>query len=527
MRRFHSYGPVDAEEHFCVERRALVEQCVEGLVGNPEKGGRFFTIWAPRQTGKTWLMRRAIEQIRARHGDRFAIGALSMQGVLDVDDGDDAFFRSVPELFREGFGIEPPAPADWNDWRRILARPGGAFDRPLILLIDEFDALPPRVIDRLVSSFRKIYLARDGYCLHGLALLGVRAVLGVDSPRGSPFNVQGSLHVPNLTRDEVVELFRQYQAERGQLVEPAVVEAVYTATRGQPGLVGWFGELLTEKHNPRPHEPITLSAWRDVYALAAHVEPNNTVMNLVQKARGPYRSEVQSLFSRADVPFSFDKDWCSFLYLNGIIDYERVPDRAGGHLLVCRFASPFIQLRLYNALADDMFAEPLPATVLDPLDRLTDVFAGPEIDTAAIVERYRAYLRRLAAAGVDPWTAQPRRVDMHLTEAVGHFHLYAWLKDALGRRCVVSPEFPTGNGKVDLCLRAGEQRGIIEVKSFTSATALDDGKVQAASYAAKLGLGAAALCVFVPVRDEGVLTELSGVEVIEGVKVTTTAIGWG
>lgn len=44
MRRLHSYGPVDAEEHFCVERRALVEQCVEGLVGNPDEGGRFFTI---------------------------------------------------------------------------------------------------------------------------------------------------------------------------------------------------------------------------------------------------------------------------------------------------------------------------------------------------------------------------------------------------------------------------------------------------------------------------------------------------
>jgi hypothetical protein len=38
MRRFHSYGPVDAEEHFCVERGELVEQCVERLLGNPDKG---------------------------------------------------------------------------------------------------------------------------------------------------------------------------------------------------------------------------------------------------------------------------------------------------------------------------------------------------------------------------------------------------------------------------------------------------------------------------------------------------------
>lgn len=394
-------------------------------------------------------------------------------------------------------------------------------------MIDEFDALPQPVIDRLVAGFRKIYLARQGYSLHGLALVGVRAVLGVDSPRGSPFNVQSALHVPNLTRDEVVDLFAQYQAESGQTVAPEVVERLYAATRGQPGLVGWFGELLTEKHNPDRQAPLTLAAWDEVHGLATHVEPNNTVMNLVQKARGPYRDEVQALFSRSDVPFSFDKPWCSFLYLNGIIDYERVTDASGGHLQVCRFASPFIQLRLYEALTDDLFDERLPTTVLDPRDRLTDVFGGAEIDAAALVERYKAYLGRLAAKGLDPWQEQPRRADMHLTEAVGHFHLYAWLKDALGRRCVVSPEFPTGNGKVDLCLRAGAKRGIIEVKSFTSATALDDGKVQAAQYAAKLGLTTATLCVFVPVHDEAVLAELSGVESIAGVKVTTAAIGWG
>jgi AAA-like domain len=517
MRRFHSYGPVDAEEHFCAERRDLVEQCVERLVGNPDKGGHFFTIWAPRQTGKTWLMRRAIAEIRAQHGDRFVIGALSMQGLLDADEGDDAFFRCVPELFREGLRFEPAVPADWNGWRRIFARDQGSFDKPLILLIDEFDALPQPVIDRLVAGFRKIYLAREGYSLHGLALIGVRAVLGVDSPRGSPFNVQSALHVPNLTRDEVVDLFAQYQAESGQTVEPEVVEKLYAATRGQPGLVGWLGELLTEKYNPDPQAPITLTAWEEVHGLALHVEPNNTVMNLIQKARGPYRDEVQSLFSRSDVPFSFDKAWCSFLYLNGIIDYERVTDVQGGHLQVCRFSSPFIQLRLYNALTDDLFDERLPTTALDPRDRLTDVFAGAEIDAAALVERYKAYLGRLAAKGLDPWKEQPRRA----------FHLYAWLKDALGRRCVVSPEFPTGNGKVDLCLSTGDKRGIIEVKSFTSATALDDGKLQAAQYAAKLGLTGATLCVFVPVNDEAVLAELSGVEEIEGVKVTTAAIGWG
>jgi hypothetical protein len=221
------------------------------------------------------------------------------------------------------------------------------------------------------------------------------------------------------------------------------------------------------------------------------------------------------------VPFSFDQEWCNYLYLNGIIDHEEITDAGGRRARVCRFSSPFIQLRLHQALTDDLFDEGLPALPLDPLDRLTEVFAGPQIDAAALLGRYRAYLSRLRHKGLNPWKDQSRRADMHLSEAVGHFHLYAWLREALGRRCVVSPEFPTGNGKVDLCLRAGEQRGIIEVKSFTSAPALDDGRVQAARYAAKMGLTEAALCVFVPVDDEAVLAALSGV------RVTVVAIGWG
>jgi len=47
MRIFNSYGPVDPAEHYCVERKKLVDQCAKQLVGNIEKGGHYFTIWGP------------------------------------------------------------------------------------------------------------------------------------------------------------------------------------------------------------------------------------------------------------------------------------------------------------------------------------------------------------------------------------------------------------------------------------------------------------------------------------------------
>jgi hypothetical protein len=50
-------------------------------------------------------------------------------------------------------------------------------------------------------------------------------------------------------------MFHDYQWESGQKIEPEVVQNLYQATNGQPGLIGWFGELLTEKYNENSSEP--------------------------------------------------------------------------------------------------------------------------------------------------------------------------------------------------------------------------------------------------------------------------------
>ena len=525
MRTWSSYGPVDPSLNFAVPRRALVESCADGLVGDVDKGGHFFTLWAPRQTGKTWLMRRALEEIRARHGDRFRIGALSMQGVaLDDDSPEEAFFEFVPDRFQIAFGAAAPKPKSWADWTGLFAKKGGYFDRPVVLGIDDFDSLPQRHIDRLLSLFRDMYLNRDAYSLHGLALVGSQAVLGVGSPGTIPFNIQRTLHVPNLTADEVTDLFSQYRAESGQKMDPAIDRAVYEVTSGQPELVSWFGDLLTEKHNPGPNEPITPGLFEDVYARACQAEWNNTILDLIQKARGPYQDRVVALFTDPNVPFALDKDWCSYLYLNGIIDQARAPD--GPAKPVCRFSSPFVQRRLYAALTGDMFGDRGPILAIEPGDLLDDVFLEGGFRAAPLVGRYRGYLERLAARGIDPWKGQPRRADLHLTEAVGHFHLYAWLRDAIGRRCVISPEFPTGNGKVDLVIRWQTHVAVIEVKSFIDMYELGLGRGQAAAYAKKLGLTEAVLAVFVPLPQSDIPQGIAGVGEIDGVRVVVEAVGW-
>ena len=160
---------------------------------------------------------------------------------------------------------EKPQVESWKEFYQLFAKEGGLWDRPLILLIDEVDTIPLALIDLMVAQFRELYLYRQNNWLHGLALVGVRAVLGIESKRGSPFNVQKSLHVPNFTLNEVQDLYQQYQDESGQQIDPTVIEQIYHDTNGQPGLVSWLGELLTEKFNPGSEQLINQDTWAKVW----------------------------------------------------------------------------------------------------------------------------------------------------------------------------------------------------------------------------------------------------------------------
>jgi hypothetical protein len=530
MRYFCSYGPVDCQDHFCVPRQALVAKGVKQLIGSPEKGGHYFTIWAPRQTGKTWLIRQIEQAIAQQYPEKFtllifSLGALRGMSFTPSENSD--FPEKFGEILQEKLPNQPIV-SSWKAFRQLFSKTEGLWDRPLILLIDEVDTIPLSLIDLMVAQFREMYLERKTNWLHGLALVGVRAVLGIESQRGSPFNVQRSLRVPNLTLEEVKELYRQYQTESGQPIETAVVEQIYQSTKGQPGLVSWFGELLTEKYNPGVEKTLDEKTWELVWQSARAIEPNNTLLNMIAKASDSgYQDFLITLFTTANVPFFFHQPQHNYLYLHGIIEPTLETSPNGKQKYVCRFTSKFVQQCLYDALNNEIIGPEMPILALDPLDELIDVFGATSFNLPALLVRYKDYLARLKTQGINPWQEQPRRkTDLKLTEAVGHFHLFSWLREAVGERCIVSPEFPTGNGKVDLHLRCGSLWGIIEVKSFVAKYQIKEDRKQAADYAKSLGINSVMIALFIPVLEETVLKKLSTIEVVNGVEVSVVAIGW-
>ncbi|MCP5107730.1 MAG: hypothetical protein GY950_30360 [bacterium] len=491
MRRFSSYGPVNSKLHYHVPREKLIHRAFSNLMGeNHDESGHYITVWAPRQCGKTWVMQEAVEKLK--QSGKFDAAIITMERAKEVKEENEVmeiFIEKLQNALEKSF----PQIEKIKEIPTLFSKK--YFQKPVILILDEFDALEEEFINRFAGIFRDMFVSRTNernkisrdkaYLLHGLALIGVRSVLGIENETGSPFNVQRSLHIPNLTKAEVESLFQWYTKESGQTVEPEAINNLYDETRGQPGLTCWLGELLTEgfeNYTVDKTRSIEMKDFKFVYTAATVALPNNNILNLISKAK----KETNKIFllemfkTGEKLEFTFDDPTINDLYMNGLVDKELDPD--GRYYL--RFSCPLVQKRIFNYLANSYFRQM--GQLLEPFSDLDNVITDTELYIPNLIQFYQTYLKKNKE-----WLFKsvPRRVDMRIYEAVYHFNLYSYLDSFLrnqGGR--VFPEFPTGNGKIDLIITYEKKRYGIELKSFTNERDYKKALKKAAQYGKKLNL---------------------------------------
>ena len=435
---------------------------------------------------------------RLQKDSRFDVLKINLETLKDRKKTAD-IFEIIASHIGEGLGKTFIGIDNQNKFQKIFKKDN--LEKPLILILDEFDAMIEEGITAVVSAFRNIYIQRidevglateqKSHLLHGVALIGVRSVLGIENETGSPFNVQRSLKIPNLTYEEVYHMFEWYEKDSGQKVEEEVVRQLYYETNGQPGLVGWFGELLTETYNKDKNKPMDKRNFEIAYSAALNVLPNNNILNIISKAKKePYNETVLELFKTDQkIPFTYRNPRLNFLYMNGVIDKEEVNEWE----YYVKFASPFVQRCLFDYFSITIFQQM--GRLFDPFTNLDDTITDTELNIRNLGKRYETYL-----AENREWLLEdvPRRKDLRVYEAVFHFNFYSYVNQFLkprGGRVV--PEFPTGNGKLDLLIfYAGKQYGI-EVKSYSSARDYNDALRQSARYAKQLQMQEIFLLFFV------------------------------
>ena len=225
---------------------------------------KYFVLHAPRQTGKTSCML-ALRDFLNERGDYIAVYANVEGGQASRNDVQSVVKSTVDTLAEEvrliikndiARNVRNSVQDEGKDsmLTSFLRRLSEALPKPLVLIIDEIDAL---VGDSLVSVLRQIrsgYANRPHAFPNSIILCGVRDVRDyriVLSNQdivtgGSAFNIKAaSLHLGNFSPEEVHRLYMQHTAETGQEFDEACFPMIWQATEGQPWLVNALAYEVT------------------------------------------------------------------------------------------------------------------------------------------------------------------------------------------------------------------------------------------------------------------------------------------
>ncbi|MFN8491928.1 MAG: ATP-binding protein [Caldilineaceae bacterium] len=485
MREFNTFGPVHPQYHYHVNRVVVKAALREKI----EKG-RYLTLNAGRQTGKTTLFREVItelEQTEAYLG--ILVSFETLRGYNRSE-----FYRWLRQKLLDGLRGRISQPLlDWvatveltehNSFGLLLRNLCTQVGKAGVLIIDEFDAIEPTLAEPMLAVLREMYLARydpSYHALQSVILVGVRNVPALLGGTQSPFNIADQFTVPYFTPTEVTELLTQHTAETGQIFQPEMMAGIFHETEGQPFLVNRLGQLLTKDIVPDPTQAITVDALND--ALAQLVNENNTHFFSIRTKAALHRAEViPALFTEARY-YDFQDQVTQELLMYGIL---RLVTETHG-IEYARIANPIYRKLLVKALAPSHTLIQQAATEIIPNRFLVQGhfhFDGLLDSFKAFMEEHGVRLLKSEA------THRPLEIS-------GQYLLLSYLTAAL--RSIggyVTIEALSSAGEIDILALYREQRFIVETKIWYGKAKYEEGKTQLANYLRASGLTRGYLVVF-------------------------------
>ncbi len=486
MRRFGTEGRLYPEDHYIVPR---TEETADFI--NRVKQGKYIVLFAPRQTGKTTFFQLALNALVAEDSSYFPI-PLNFETYEGCTPSDfyEGFCEDIREEVETVFherGEMPPAAVTqflenaqitnhlsvrrfFTQFARLLESHYG-IKQNVVLLIDEFDAIPPDAVMGFLRSLRHIYLSGKTRCPHSVGIVGVKNIAQLNYDRSiSPFNIQDEFHLPNFTLQQVHELLGQYTEEVGQPFIPEVIESLHKQTAGQPFLVNRFAQILTIELDIPKTGTITMAHFSKAHRRILR-EQNRNVQHLLTNIRRNPRFETLLMEITSydkGVNFNSDDEVISELATYGVITED-----ANG---LCEILNPIYQYRIMrafkqpvNGLERDYFPEDTRAGFKDYLTRTGELAIQPLLDN------FRDFIARAGFRILQiPETPQ---------EFVGQYLLFTYLDQFI--RLVdahIYLEVQTGRGRMDLIILHNGSKYIVETKIWEGDLLYEAGKQQLATY---------------------------------------------
>ena len=283
MRFFNTAGPVSPDIHYTIPPLERLDLDEVLLLIDQRK---YFILHAPRQTGKTSILLALMDELN--QGGHFRCVYVNVETGQSAREDVGAAMRAIlGQIASEAEHVlNDPAPGKtWlhaletfgphDALRQTLTRWAGSDPRPLVLMIDEIDAL---VGDSLLSVLRQLragYPQRPQRYPQCVILCGVRDVRdyrirssaeNAVIAGGSAFNIRAeSLRLGDFSPDDVRALLSQHREETGQEWTEEAQDEVWNLTRGQPWLVNAlaYESCFGNKAGRDRSRPLTLDAIRD------------------------------------------------------------------------------------------------------------------------------------------------------------------------------------------------------------------------------------------------------------------------
>ncbi len=361
-RRFETAGTINSAENYFVDRKEIISEEgeeIRTLIDNH----RFFTVSAPRQTGKTTLINGLCDKLN-QEKERIAI-TLDFQGFAPSKDTSQLpqIFRRFKRQFEEGIceellkkntdrvntfreSVENMEIADTEDFYEYVRTACRLLqDFQVTLFCDEVDGLKGADLIPVLSQLRMLYLQAKQKKLpqiFSVGLVGMRDVIELTGGDSSPFNIADRIKLRNFSLEETVSLYVQYTEETHQPFAEKAVRLIHEKTDGQPFLVNRLGQILTRNIKPKTIEPIT--EYDVKKAVDILVEERNNHFDVLHGKFMENENLIARIIFDKPLKFSPEKPELMRLELYGIIKVDGENNVAIANDVYCqRYSNYFIR----------------------------------------------------------------------------------------------------------------------------------------------------------------------------------------
>ncbi len=498
-KHFNTAGPCRIDDHYMLPPEARITE-IPPLI--EEKA--YFVVHAPRQTGKTTSLLNLAGNLTAE--GRYAAVLTSCKvgetAKADVARGVQAVLYNLDEVARKQLPEAlRPEPAEHYDsvpgdvrLRKYLGRWSERCSRPVVLFLDEIDALVDDTLLSVLDQLHAGYTSRPDHFPHSVALIGLRDVRDYETRQdgssragsSSPFNIKlESLLLRDFTAGEVAELYAQHTAETGQRFTDEAVKMAFDLTLGQPWLVNALARQVVMREVQDRETAIEanhLEAAKEVLILRRDTHLDSLIKRLRQER---VQRVIEPILAGEILSMDVLNDDLAFVKDLGLV-------RSASQGL--EIANPIyreIVPRALTSIMEESLVLPRPS-YLDTRGRL---------DVDQLLDDFRAF-----------WIAN---AEVYLerapySEAAAQLIFMAFLhKITNGKGGFIDREYAAGRGRVDLCVRwplpKGEvQRWAMELKVWRDTTPagkgildpVEQGLVQLGEYLDRLGMQRGYLMVF-------------------------------